>query len=289
MKGQQVVEKEIREPEKEEEREEEKRKRRRKRTIRSVWQRVDLTMADWKVMQLCHEQRFLTFEQAVQIQGPRRNQKDPLDTIRKRLRKLVHFAVLKREKVYTEKHSIVLLGSEGYAALCQAGRDRGLAYLATVDPRSFVHDKTLTELRHFLAAKGLRKAWRSERILRHVTGCQAVPDADLVWRNTGNIVALELETSHKNLDRYRRIFKRHLRSHYAWVLYVMGDAKHMAWLFRSALPRIERDKCWGLNDPPVGRLRFVLLDRLMAQGADTPAWEKTPGKSQPVRHRLGDL
>jgi hypothetical protein len=256
-------------------------------TEKDKWSRVDLQRGDWMVLRCCHEHRFGTFGQTCWIYGETSERKRPERKAERRLSKLQYFDYIQRAAVHTERHRVVLLGRRGFRALCEAGFDLGLPFLASVDPASFRHDKELTNLRFFLEKEKLQGEWRSERVLRHVTGKRAVPDADLIWKPTGERIALELERTHKNLDRYRRIFKRHLHSRYPWILYVMTDAKHLAWLFRSALPRLERDACWGIEQPPMGRLRFVMLDVLMARGVDAPAWQKRPGDSTPVRVRLG--
>lgn len=256
--------------------------------IRRSWKRVELTSTDWLVLRYCNEQKFLSYEQACAIFGTKAWHKYPTDPVDKQLRKLAHFGLVRRERVYTERRAIILLGREGHLALVQANRDRGLGFAGAVDLRTFPHDRTLTDLRMQLEVTRLRGEWRSERILRRITGSQVVPDGDFISRATGRRIAVELEQARKSVERYRRILRRHLRSPYEVVLYVVRDTGHLRWLASRALPRLEQDRAWGIDQPPTAKLRLVLLDELLAKGAEATVLIK-PAGSQIAKLRMEDL
>src|SRR4029077_17490952 len=84
---------------------------------------------------------------------------------RMRVRKLMHFGLVRSRKVYTESRQVYLLGKAGYGYLEDRGQSLELGLLSEIDLRVFEHDKAVTDLRLALESAGIG-SWKSERELR---------------------------------------------------------------------------------------------------------------------------
>ena len=211
------------------------------------WKNLQVSERDRRLLILLLHQKFMTLDQihgscyeGLSLQMPRM-----------RLRKLMHFGMIKARRVYTEARQIYLLAKAGYGCLEGLGKSLDLGFLPEIDLRVFEHDKAVTELRLALESTGVRP-WKSERELRKERPGARVPDA--MFRMNGRTIALEFENADKGLERYRAIFLSHLDRPVAdRVLYVLRAQEKL-----RSLPPILRglqDRRLGLD---LGRISFAL-------------------------------
>ena len=213
----------------------------------------------------------------------------------KRLRKLEHFGLIDRARVFTQKHAVVVLGKAGYDALCLFEKDHDLARAGELDLRDFNHDKILTDIRlrtttMTVHQKPFRGQWKSERVLRHELGSKAVPDA--LMSVQGKWVAVELERTRKKSDRYQGIIQRHLNQMHAGlfarVLFVVEDDLLLRWLVEEGLPHALNKVADGRTIAP-DSWRFVTLASLLAKGEQAPMYVKKVGQARPRAFTLAGL
>lgn len=265
------------------------------------WKRVALTERDMELLACANEQKFLTFDQVARWfpegdPNPRCPPKDAPTAgtlrrrsrpgswyVRERLRKLVAFDVLRRVPIFVEASAALLPGRTGFELLEGAGRDRGLPRLDAIDWKNFGHDRALTDLR-WLFEKQFGARWQSERVLRHDLRLRNPPDA--IATLGGLTIAVELELTRKNLERYLAIIQRYL----AWedpkldqILYVLPAKTDLEHMFVKVLPAaVARTSLWQVRAPDLSRFRFTTLAAIR----DRRTWWTT---STPSRPQTGTL
>lgn len=211
------------------------------------WKNIDIQPRDQRLFKLLLHQKFLTLEQVHQWCFPGLSLQMP----RMRMRKLMHFGLVRSRKVYTESRQVYLLDKAGYRCLEDRGQSQELGLLSEIDLRVFEHDKAVTDLRLALESAGAGP-WKSERELRRERPGSRVPDA--VFSLNGRTVALEFENADKGVERYRAIFSNHLDQPVAdRVLYVLRTperVRSLAQIFRGL-----QDRRLGLD---MGRISFAL-------------------------------
>lgn len=87
---------------------------------------------------------------------------------------------------------------------------------ATIDIRTFEHDKELIKFRIFLEKTGQIAKWRSERFLKkehyHFTGrLRRIVAPDAIYEEHGKKIAFEYEVARKSEGRYREKIKRYIQ------------------------------------------------------------------------------
>ncbi|MGB8932416.1 MAG: hypothetical protein WCC48_14330 [Anaeromyxobacteraceae bacterium] len=262
------------------------------------WKRVALTERDMELLACANEQKFLTFDQVARwfpegepnphcrpksapTAGTLRRRSRPGSWyVRERLRKLVAFDVLRRVPIFVEASAALLPGRTGFELLEGAGLDRGLPQLDAIDWKNFGHDRALTDLR-WLFEKQFGARWQAERVLRRELGLRNPPDA--IATMGGRTIAIELELTRKNLERYLAIIQRYL----AWgdprldqILYVLPNKADLEHMFLKVLPAaVARTDLWQVRAPDLSRFRFTTLaaipDRRTWWTTSTPSCPQT--------------
>lgn len=234
---------------------------------RMTWKEVRIQHRDIRLMSLIMHQKFLTLDQVHRgcFEGA------SLQMPRMRLRKLGHFGMIQKRRVYTESRLVYVLGKPGYSFLESRGLGRDLGFLSEVDLRVFEHDKAVTDLRLALESAEV-EGWKSERELRRERPGARVPDA--VFGLRGIAVALEFENADKGPERYRAIFLNHLEQPVApVVLYVLREPEKL-----RTLPQILdslRMRRLGLR---LGRISFVLEKEVLERRLEAVTANLTRGR-----------
>ena len=148
-----------------------------------AWKQIDIQPRDERLFNLLLHQKFLTLDQIHRWFFPDSSLQMP----RMRMRKLMHFGLVRTQKVYTEPRQVYLLGKAGYRYLENKGQSQKLGLLSEIDLRVFEHDKAVTDLRLALESAGADSE-KSERELRHERPASRVPDA--LFSLNGRTIAL---------------------------------------------------------------------------------------------------
>ena len=224
------------------------------------WKSLKIRTRDLRVLGLILQQKFLTLDQIHRSCF----EKVSLQMPRMRLRKLMHFGMIRTRRVYTESRQVYLLDKGGYEYLDASSLSMDLGYMPEIDLRVFEHDKAVTDLRLALEAAGI-VAWKSERELRKERPGARVPDAVFVF--DGMSIALEFENADKGAERYRSIFLDHLDKPAAdHVLYVLRSEEKL-----KVLPLLLaglQERRLGLD---MGRISFGLEAEVLALRLDARA------------------
>jgi hypothetical protein len=266
------------------------------------WRRVALSPRDWELLSWASEQKFLSYEQVARffpdgMANPRRPPtKTPTpDTVRRRrrpgnwylqerLRKLVHFDVLRRVPVYTEAAAVLVPGQVGHDLLEGTGRSHGLPRSGGIDWKNYLHDKAATDIRWLLEKSFGASKWRSERVLRAELNTRLVPDA--LVEIGGRNVAVEAELTRKSLARYLAIFHRYLHwqePSLSMVLYVVPNSLDLNHFFTVVLPAVVAKKeLWGIRKPDLSLFRFTSVAKL----AERRVWWTTSNPTAPTEGSL---
>jgi len=231
------------------------------------WKRVRIEDRDILLFQMILEQKFLRRTEVIEhiFEGKR-----PYAELR--IRKLKAFDYLKAVRLWDKGPENYLLGPAGVEFMKKYGPAELPAPQDEIAPGTYEHGLLVTQMRFFFERLKFCEDWRSERAFRKGTqGGLKVPDG--FFTNDGKGIAVEVETSPKDADRYREIF-----SQYDWqapevdcVFYISDRLTLMRKIMKLAR---------GITVKP---FYFSLSSDLFSFGTQAPVW------SENNRCKLGDF
>jgi len=186
-------------------------------------------------MNTCQEQWFMTLLQIAMrfFKKSRDIQQRPV----RRVRELVNEGYLRAMQLRIGEKRLYLVTEKGRQHLRKKKLPGGsLRLLKRKNPNSLTweHDEQVTNVRIVFQTLLGFKEWTPERILKKKTGRGKVPDG--VASDGDFQFAIEVETSLKNKEYYRRVFPQfHAQYHHLTaILYVVKNETDMKWLMKQA-------------------------------------------------------
>lgn len=225
----------------------------------TLWpERIVLTARDIELFQYLNEQKFMVSGQIYEIFWPK---SDPESgTARQRLTKLVESGYLKIIQIERNKLRLFLLREKGIEALRQRRLDHGFSELSDVNPVLVEHGLKLVNIRSLFRELGQRN-WRSERVIRKADSNRGwYPDG--ILDVSGFKIAIELENSFREKDRYIRRFKHYAETgEFALVIFILSWPSVRSWIYDL--------------DAPQDKIAFVDYDALLEKKGDAELGNKT--------------
>jgi len=184
--------------------------------------RIVLQERDKKLLKLCYEQGFLSYEFVKE--NLFNNASD--QRLRERIKQLEQAEFIRRLPCPTlSAKRIIKLTPLGVQS-AENFSSYHLNYNHRFDFGPAVHDAKLTDLRSYFETQlKTFKSWMPERYLRANNFKGHAPDGVLIYddeKNVERLLAIELELRRKNIERYSDIFQHHFETkRYCWMLYVV--------------------------------------------------------------------
>ena len=186
--------------------------------------RIVLQDRDKKLLRLCYEQSFLSYE----FVKTNFFQNASDQRLRERIKQLEQGGFIRRLACPTLSAKRVIKLTPVGAEAAESLSTYQLTYNHRFDYGPALHDARVTDLRaYFETNLKTFKSWMPERYLRANNYKGHAPDGALVFddeKGIERIVAIELELMRKNHDRYEEILEHHFETHrYCWLLYVVAS------------------------------------------------------------------
>ncbi len=233
--------------------------------------RVVITERDIEIFTYLNEQKYMMANQIYSAFWPDSEVRS--GTARQRLSKLVDAGFIRTldvQKAKSEKVRLFLLTAEGIDVLKEKGLDRGFGEIGDINQYTIEHTLKLATLRClFRDFKGVK--WLSERVVRKEEhDREFFPDA--VIEVSGQRIAIELENSFRERERYETRFAKYSRlNDFTLVIYILSWHMVKSWLLDIEVPQ--------------NKLCFVLYDELLLKKKDAELMNKA--SRIPLRSILG--